>query len=172
VIRHDKNAISREKCHWSPFSSFGDKTCGWTGRYNLEWTAALPQDQANDLDLGRPADLFSWGPWTWHIAAEAWSWRSASSSATRRCAAPSAFSRLPRSSSHPSAWHRVKRRRLGSLGGVTGSRILPTLWNDTWHATLGRSPVINSVLSRLLLWFVTFWLVFLWRFRYCEFWYI
>lgn len=70
---------------------------------HLEWTAALLQDQANDFDLGRLADLLSLGPWTWHMAAEAWSCRSASSSVTRRCAAPSAASRRPSSSSHPGA---------------------------------------------------------------------
>jgi hypothetical protein len=118
-------------------------------KINLEWIAAWPQDQANDLDLGRPADLLSLGPWTWHIAAEAWSWRSASSSATRRCAAPSATSRRPRSSSHPAAWHRANRRRLGSVGAVVGSRVLPMLWNQTVLVVFGNPS--NNVWNHYLL---------------------
>lgn len=132
-------------CYWNALNIFGNESYGQTNRHNitcrllirtyinyLEWTVAWPQDQANDLDLGRLADMLSLGPWTWHITAEVWSCRSASSSATRRCAAPSATSIRPRRSSHPAVGHRgVNRRRLGSLGGVLGVKVLPKLWNET-----------------------------------------
>ena len=111
----------------------------------LECMAALLQDQAKDFDLGLLAYLLSRGPWTWHIAAEAWSWRSASNSVTRRCAATNAASRRPRSSSHPATWHRVKMRLWGgSFGGVTGSRILPMLWNHTWQLSIRSNLILTE----------------------------